>query len=61
MPNKRHNKMPSKGGFSTGQRGPTVTAMPEREPPFGGVPGNTQKDRSGGTPKCKCFHKSIGI
>ncbi len=61
MPNERHNKMPSKGGFPTGQRGPDQSAMNEKTPDWPGVPGKTQKDRSGGTKKCKCWAKSEGI
>lgn len=61
MPNKIHNPMPSKGGFPTGQRASKDAPMPMKEPTWGGLPGKTQPDRSGGTKKCKCFAKSEGI
>lgn len=53
--------MPSKGGGPTGQRASKDAPMPMKNPQWGGLPGKTQPDRSGGTKKCKCWAKSEGI
>lgn len=49
-----------KGGHN-GRSG-SVPSMKEKPAfPSAGAPGKTQKDRSGGTPKCKVYPKSEGL
>ncbi|MCR4338509.1 MAG: hypothetical protein NUW01_01335 [Gemmatimonadaceae bacterium] len=63
MANKNYGGLAGKGGGKAGggkQGGsPMPTAMPERTAGWGGLPGPTGPDRSGGAPKeghCGKFH-----
>lgn len=51
-----------KAAGGSNSKGGSVPLMKEKPAfPSAGVPGKTQKDRSGGVPKCKVYPKSEGL